>query len=42
MSENIKVRDYEYFFNRAQNKFELADYRRGNTRLKQRIRTFTK
>ena len=23
---NIKVRDYEYFFNRAQDKFELADY----------------
>ena len=23
---NIKLRDYEYFFNRAQDKFELADY----------------
>ena len=23
---NTKVRDYEYFFNRAQDKFELADY----------------
>ncbi len=23
---NTKARDYEYFFNRAQDKFELADY----------------
>ena len=23
---NLKARNYEYFFNRAQDKFELADY----------------
>ena len=38
---NANIKDYEYFFNRAQDKFEVANYERGNIGLQQSIRAIT-